>query len=133
MIEHVSYSIGYCKISLPLYSGSSSLSNAGHFFFFDSPGITNTTSKLRKRGSNTRNNAGQNKKGIPHKCFKEMKGAGSSTPNPNHAMDVSLSRLPSVCTITSQLGWYNDYGSKALLEHFDRKKSTADLQQSTGY
>ena len=31
IIEHVSYSIRYCKISLLIYSGSSSLSNGGHF------------------------------------------------------------------------------------------------------
>ena len=32
MIEHVCNAIRYCKISLPIYSGSSSLSNAGRFF-----------------------------------------------------------------------------------------------------
>ena len=37
MLEHVSYLIKYCKISLLTYPGSSSLSNAGHFY--DSPGI----------------------------------------------------------------------------------------------
>ena len=36
IIEHVSYSIRYCKISLLIYTGSSSLSNAGNFFV-DSP------------------------------------------------------------------------------------------------
>ena len=37
LIEHVSYPIRYCKISLLIYSGSSSLSNAGRFFSY-SPG-----------------------------------------------------------------------------------------------
>ena len=32
IIEHVSYSIKYCKISLPIYLGSRSLSNAGCVF-----------------------------------------------------------------------------------------------------
>ena len=32
-IEHVGYLIRYCKISLLLYSGSTSFSNAGRFFF----------------------------------------------------------------------------------------------------
>ena len=36
IIEHVSYSIRYCKTSLLIYSGRNSLSNAGRFF--DSPG-----------------------------------------------------------------------------------------------
>ena len=31
IIDHVSYLIKYCKISLLIYSGASSLSNAGHF------------------------------------------------------------------------------------------------------
>ena len=31
IIEHVSHLITYCRISLLMYSGSSSLSNAGHF------------------------------------------------------------------------------------------------------
>ena len=35
VIEHISYAIKYCKISSLIYSGSSSLSNAGRFF--DSP------------------------------------------------------------------------------------------------
>ena len=38
-IEDVSYLIRYCKISLLIYSGGSSLSNAGPFF--DSPGRIN--------------------------------------------------------------------------------------------
>ena len=33
IVEHVSYLIKYCKISLLLYSGSSSLLNVRHFFF----------------------------------------------------------------------------------------------------
>ena len=37
IIEHGSYSIIYCKISLHVYSGSSSLSNVGPIL--DSPGI----------------------------------------------------------------------------------------------
>ena len=37
IIEHVSYSIKYCKISLRIFSGSRSLSNAGVFFI--SPSI----------------------------------------------------------------------------------------------
>ena len=37
IIELVSYLIRYCKISFLIYSGSSSLSNAG-LSFFDSPG-----------------------------------------------------------------------------------------------
>ena len=37
IIKHVTYSIKYCKISLLIYSGSCSLSNAGNFFY--SPGI----------------------------------------------------------------------------------------------
>ena len=36
IIEHVSYSIRYCKVSSHIYSWSSSLSNVGTFF--DSPG-----------------------------------------------------------------------------------------------
>ena len=40
-IEHVSYLIRYCKISLLIYSGNSSLSNARHFF--DSPGSFQVT------------------------------------------------------------------------------------------
>ena len=32
IIEHVSYSIKYCKLSLLIYSRSISLSNAGRFF-----------------------------------------------------------------------------------------------------
>ena len=36
-IEHVSYSIRYCKISLLTYLGSNSLSNAGRLIFY-SPG-----------------------------------------------------------------------------------------------
>ena len=37
IVERVKYSIRYCKMSLLLYSGSSSSSNAG--VFFDSPVI----------------------------------------------------------------------------------------------
>ena len=33
IIEHVNYPIRYCKISLLIYSGTSSLSNAGRFLF----------------------------------------------------------------------------------------------------
>ena len=77
MIQHVSYLIKQCKISLLIYSGSSSLSNAAGRFS-DSPGI-NKQLPVGKPDIKTRAvKALLNKKAVLTKKY----FSGNAAPNP---------------------------------------------------